>query len=865
MSPRNTPTRQNHSLWSQCLARAVLIGLFVVPLLTGRICAAEEPADPYEVLYDVIMTRYGPDGKSYAQNETSPAIFAWSEFPFDDKTFKKLDAALDEFAALPQERIEQYSDVKRALLQRHLWQVFDTTFDWTWWKEKPGWGWGGRRYFPKTHMDRRRASQPKLVSLIRRLALTKEQILALPQTLAATVKSGDFGTAHDPQDRFKPFLPSDLYGKDSSFICVGEDRHAIPAAQHTGKLYARSMFLQFMRLPGGRAETLEYMARIKQKTEQFPVGTQFALIEQPFLISKAGEMILSPMIVSIQLRAYLDVDRRAREARPEATQCVVEFVMQPRELMKGNAVMRALTPQDFRYEAGSEFAAGFSPYDPFATGDITEGMPTTTRLKSCMGCHGGKPGVRTRSFRGTRFFFKESGPDEISKATVAQKQEYETWKRLRELWQADAAGEGIGRATKKRVAVAELAKSTDSGSLRPVLATSATANKNDAVDPYDVLYDVIMTRWHGGKSYAEDESSPAIFTDSEFPFGDKTYNKFSAALDAFDALPQTKIEAYSDVKRALLQRHLWKLFDVTSPHQWKEWRTGKQHVASRNHQRRRTALQPRIASLIQRLALTRERILILPNTLSATVKSGGFAKRHDPTDPFKPFLPADLDAMKTSWVCMGTDETIPVDLHVERVKWRSAFYSFIRLPNGHAETLAYYDNAASQGKFPVGTQVALIEQAFLISDQGEMVLSPLTVSISLRAYVNVNLSARKAAPAVAQCVAEFVMQPRRLMQGKAVMQAVGRNDQRFEVHEKFICQDTRDPFESGRIPRRARLNRCINCHNGAGHRSVLTSGGAGRGPLAATSPAAISKATFSEKRKHHTWKTLHKLWQARGW
>ena len=114
--------------------------------------------------------------------------------------------------------------------------------------------------------------------------------------------------------------------------------------------------------------------------------------------------------------------------------------MPPRQLMKGDAVMRALTPKDFRYEAGEEFAAGFSPKDPFATGLITEGLPRTTRLNSCMRCHGGKPGVRTRSFRGTRFFFKESGPDEISKATVALKQEYETWKKLRELWQADSKG-----------------------------------------------------------------------------------------------------------------------------------------------------------------------------------------------------------------------------------------------------------------------------------------------------------------------------------------------------------------------------------------------------------------------------------------
>ncbi len=422
------------SLRLQRLVRVALLALFLGQLLTGGVRGAEDASDPYDTLYDVIMTRHGPDGKSYAQNDTTPAIFAWSEFPFDDKTFKKFNTALDAFAALPQEKIEEYSDVRRALLQRHLWKVFDTTFNWDW---APDWYWAGRKSFPKSHMDRRAAVQPKIASIIQRLALTKAQILALPNTIAATVKSGGFAERHDPRDRFKPFLPADLYSKESSWICVGEDQHPIPASTHTSKLYARSIFLQFMRLPGGRTETLSYMETLKKTAEPFPVGTQFALIEQPFLISNEGEMILSPLIVSIQLRAYLDVKLRAHDADPKATQCVAEFVMQPRQLMQGNAVMRAMTPSDFRFEAGSEFTGYFSPNDPFGPADISEGMPTITRLNLCMSCHGGKPGVRTRSFKGTYSFFKESSAEEISKATSAQKREYETWKRLHELWRAD--------------------------------------------------------------------------------------------------------------------------------------------------------------------------------------------------------------------------------------------------------------------------------------------------------------------------------------------------------------------------------------------------------------------------------------------
>ena len=179
----------------------------------------KDKADPYDTLYEVIMTRW-KDGKAYAQDETSPAVFSWSEFPFDDSTFDKFNAALDAFATLPQEKIEKYSDVQRALMQRNLWELFETTFNWKW---SADWWWDGQRSFPKTHIERRAIAQPKIASLIKRLALTKEQILALPNTLAATIKSGQFAEAHDPADPLKPFLPRDLHSPtESSWICLAK-------------------------------------------------------------------------------------------------------------------------------------------------------------------------------------------------------------------------------------------------------------------------------------------------------------------------------------------------------------------------------------------------------------------------------------------------------------------------------------------------------------------------------------------------------------------------------------------------------------------------------------------------------------------
>jgi beta-lactamase regulating signal transducer with metallopeptidase domain len=402
------------------------------------VAAARDKADPYDTLYDVIMTRW-KNGKAYAQDETSPAVFSWSEFPFDNHTFDKFNAALDAFAGLPQEKIERYSDVQRALMQRNLWELFETTFNWKW---STDWWWDGQRSFPKTHIERRAIAQPKLASLIKRLALTKEQILALPNTMAATIKSGQFAEAHDPADPFKPFLPRDIHSAaESSWICLGEDGEKIPADLHTWNRNGRSMFLQFMRLPGGRATTLAYMERISKRPHQFPVGTQFALVEQPLLISKDGDLIVSPLVVAVQLRAYLDIGRdfRRYDDEPKATQCVAEFVIQPRQLMKGNAVMRAMGPKDFHFDAGAETATpGFSPRDPFMTGKIAGSMPLT-RLNQCMDCHSraGGRGVRTRSFKGTYDFFTETNPVDVGKATVAEKRGIDNWKTLQKYWRGE--------------------------------------------------------------------------------------------------------------------------------------------------------------------------------------------------------------------------------------------------------------------------------------------------------------------------------------------------------------------------------------------------------------------------------------------
>ena len=65
MTSQESATYLARSLRFQHFVRTALLVLFLGQLLTVGVRAAEDAADPYDVLYDVIMTRYRPDGKSY--------------------------------------------------------------------------------------------------------------------------------------------------------------------------------------------------------------------------------------------------------------------------------------------------------------------------------------------------------------------------------------------------------------------------------------------------------------------------------------------------------------------------------------------------------------------------------------------------------------------------------------------------------------------------------------------------------------------------------------------------------------------------------------------------------------------------------
>jgi hypothetical protein len=110
----------------------------------------------------------------------------------------------------------------------------------------------------------------------------------------------------------------------------------------------------------------------------------------------------------------------------------------------GNAVMKAMDPSDYRFEADQEEVGDFSDIDPCESPfERGRKLPTITRLNLCMNCHGrsGAHSINTTNASVKRApwdALKEGSPEAISKATSAQKRKDKSWKALHKLWQADA-------------------------------------------------------------------------------------------------------------------------------------------------------------------------------------------------------------------------------------------------------------------------------------------------------------------------------------------------------------------------------------------------------------------------------------------
>lgn len=435
---------------------------------TSESAPAEEPSTPskssiyvtdpdhlWDRLHKVLWVRTSPDGKEYGHDRLDPYLWRDTTFLLKGESHTRAIALLDEFISSQGESLVK-EPLKKAFLQRDLWEIFDWTTD------SP----------EKTHAAARRDLQTRLAKVIQRLAMSDEEIKTLPDNYAAAIAAKAFAETHNSKRPEQPFLPPNLLQKDGLWVEIVIDNSSAPTAtRHVFDFSARSAFRIFLRLPEGRKATLEYLKsvndfprpwlfdgdpkrellRLNPLIPQFPAETQVALVRQMLLVNRDGELTATNLTETVQLRVFRSIAKlnaddnplggRARGRGEVESQDSYEFTLGRADLFAGrNGGLRPIgrDERDFR----SQLLVGNS--DEFENSDneaLERHMGQV--MQSCIGCHD-RPGVFSiQSYTGGNFprpryrlpnLSEGSGHEQAWQSTLKKREQY-SWGLLRGLWE----------------------------------------------------------------------------------------------------------------------------------------------------------------------------------------------------------------------------------------------------------------------------------------------------------------------------------------------------------------------------------------------------------------------------------------------
>lgn len=270
-----------------------------------------DPQHLWNRLHAALWDRVGPDGIVYGHDRLDPLLWAETEHLLVGPS---RDAALNVLQEFLETHGEKLIDdpVKRAVLQRDLWAIFD-------WLAGPN--------DSRTGLMNGNAAllRRPLAKAIGRLALDADEIKKLPDTYAAAVASQKFPMHYDPESRATSFLPPDLFAAEK-WVCLGRNGSDLLVPAHA-RSFSRSSFQVFLNFPAGRQATKNYVYELSgfkepfifaarqdgrfiklpnPKLPQFPDGTQVALVRSALLIDSEGHLRATPLVESVQLRVYPD-------------------------------------------------------------------------------------------------------------------------------------------------------------------------------------------------------------------------------------------------------------------------------------------------------------------------------------------------------------------------------------------------------------------------------------------------------------------------------------------------------------------------------------------------------------------------------
>jgi len=305
----------------------------------------DDPQHLWNRLHHALWVRTDHEGNDYGFDILNPLLWSNTQFLIEGSSHQLALQTLDEFLKTDGDQLVS-DPVKRLVLQHDLWSIFD-------------WSVLRERHATKQQREAIHALQKKLVAAMKRLALDRATVEALPNNYIHAVRSGKFGPDFDTANPAKPFLPPDLLDPDGSWVCVRGGFPGPSALAHVQAFNGRSPFLVFIRHPDGRQATLDYLANLNVATSgithwanwesqlpQFPEGTAVALVRQMTSVDPSGSIIVTPMIQSVQFRVYRQVGNRVDHDQAQAT---FKFTQKRRQLFDQLAGGLHVSPEKQRY------------------------------------------------------------------------------------------------------------------------------------------------------------------------------------------------------------------------------------------------------------------------------------------------------------------------------------------------------------------------------------------------------------------------------------------------------------------------------------------------------------------------------------
>ncbi len=394
-----------------------------------------DPQHLWNRLHRALYVRTTPDGQEVGADRLDPLLWANTRHLLTGKSHEEAVAVLDEFLNHHGERLIA-DPLRRAILQRDLWAVFD---------------WAAGRVGTTEQKEERSKLLVRLAAAIGRVALTNAQIRNLPDNVAAAVASKSFAARYESMHPQVEFLPPDLLDANGPWICLKANDGRTITPMHDYGFGNRSVFLVLLRLPEGRKATLDYLAKLRNfqnpwkdmserqpdlnpELPQFPAGTEVALVRRAILIDDQGKPVATRLVEGIQLRHFRKVPGplNDRVGRDEQDQDVYEFQLSRKKLFAGEAGGLFSPESDFLFVQFQSMGI-----DALERADLDSGGATKLQglvRNSCSKCHVA-PGIFSlRSFQASfpaqgygRAQLAQSQSEDAASTTVYRKLDQRSW------------------------------------------------------------------------------------------------------------------------------------------------------------------------------------------------------------------------------------------------------------------------------------------------------------------------------------------------------------------------------------------------------------------------------------------------------